>query len=376
MYYFIIVLFLIYVNYLVIPFEENNIITHKHSSFLFFQPDSCTPLSISLTREKLCSEGCIITKEGEVNPGLIEKENLFDKQYQDIINYAEYISPSQIQLSAKLLIKFQKKYHLSWIEALNEEIYGIYNSIELMKKFKLSSEELYKLWIDSAESGKVISFSSYFYCSQFDMNDPSLSNSNSKLKIFCINGFYPLMKEKYSRLNSIKLYYMCIEWDFHLMNWNQFINLIVGDVNPSLAYSTSLRGLMNIKWKELNIIIPPNSFDNNLIHFSTSAWDNMIERSIWLSQPYYEDKLYQQLLSVGISNETILHWISTNTYNDSYDIKFHIGGNSHRLSDIFSHKGINECVKIALEILASPLGIFIYLKFIYLLIYLFISLFI
>lgn len=163
------------------------------------------------------------------------------------------------------------------------------------------------------------------------------------------------MKEKYLRLNPMKFYYLCIEWENNMMNWNYFLNFIIGDMNPYVAYSTSLRGLMNLQWKELNTLNSSNDFDNNLIHFSLSAWDNMIERYIWLLQPYYEDKLYQAFLSVGISNETILHWISTNTYNGNYDTKHRIGGNTFRLSDVFRNKGIEECVKIALEIISSPI---------------------
>lgn len=143
---------------------------------------------------------------------------MIDKQYAEVIKYAEILTPSQLQISPKILIKFQKKYHVSWIEALSENDCGVYNAIEFMKKFKLTSEELYKLWIDSATSGRIISFSSYFYCGQIELVQPCDGENVFKNKIFCINGFFPYMKEKYFRLTSNKLYYMCLEWDNNVIN--------------------------------------------------------------------------------------------------------------------------------------------------------------
>lgn len=332
---------------------------------------SSCPSAITTIMNTLSSYTCCrIYSQGEI----LSHENLserLDNQYFEASRYAFFLTPSAYQLTPKFRISFQKFFHISWSDALNNPHHGgVYNAIEAMRRYHLSSRELSSLWCAAVERNQIFSFSKEIHCGllEYSSNGIETIASPLPLKFFCINGFYPLLKEKYNlprghktpekrRRRHEKLFYCCLEWDPNTITWESFNHDVIGHVNHSLAVSSSIRGQLHEKWQDLTGKEPPrwNGFDCPFLHCSESAWDGMRDRLIWLNISLENDMFGQQLIEAGVNLDQLLTWSSRNSFLDKKSSV--VFGESHyTISELLQGKDIHECIAIALEALSSRTG--------------------
>lgn len=311
---------------------SEELVLRRNSAFFYFKPGANNPSTIEFVRDWLTGAGFMITEEGDVASSIIEKGNIVDKQYADIGKRAYIKKPSELNLPPSAYIRFQKKFGMSWSDAIYEGI--VFNAADAAAALEVHYEDLNTAWMMAMEKGQVVMFERGFYCALLD----TIPNKGS---VFCINGFFMHMRAKYI---TSTIHYFNIEWEQSLMPWEQFRRKVIGASNISLAHPKSLRAILNSEWKSLGMSAPPNAQDN-CVHASASAFEAFVERTIWLHTPFDSDLFAKRLITAGITLQCLREWA----------INPLISGK--RLFQHMELLGTEDCVEKALDLYSTHTGI-------------------
>jgi hypothetical protein len=112
--------------------------------------------------------------------------------------------------------------------------------------------------------------------------------------IYVINGFYESMRRSFTSSDST-VPYMVIEWDGNITPWSDFLVEVIGDRDPALAKTSSLRGNIFSEWQSLGLALAP-TVQNNCLHVSSSAFESLYERTCWLGDVSLKADLFSSLL--------------------------------------------------------------------------------
>jgi hypothetical protein len=304
----------------------------RNACLVFIKPHANTPEVRALTQDYLRSQGFIISMEKSVSSQVIDKDLLVDKQYASIARMALFLSPKDYHFSPKSYIRFQKKFGTSWSDEIVNNT--ICNANEIVLRLEITHSQLHKAWTRCMREGSYIKLEREFYCGYID-------TIPDKPPLFCINGFYMAMRAQYLS-SSASIHCYTVEWEDDVMSWKSFLRDVIGGTDPEEAKECSLRSQMNRLWMELNIKAPLD-IQNNAIHASSSAFEAMVERSIWFKQSLKGDELFgKRLISAGVNAKILREWSMNCIVNET------------RLFDHMKHLGADDCVEKALSLLQSP----------------------
>ena len=306
----------------------------RNACLLFIKPHANTPEVRTLVQDSLRSQGFIISDEKSISAQVIDKDLLVDKQYASIARMALFLSPKDYQFSPRSYIRFQKKFGTSWSDEMLKN--NVCNASEIVLRLEISHSQLYKAWTQCMQTGNFIKLEREFYCGYID-------TIADKPPLFCINGFYMAMRAQYL-VPTASIHCYTVEWEDDVMSWKCFLRDMIGSTDPDEAAQTSLRGQLNHLWMELNIKAPLD-IQNNAIHASSSAFEAMVERSIWFKQSLKGDPYFgKRLIAEGVNAKTLREWSMNCVINET------------RLFDHMKHLGADDCVEKALALLNNPAG--------------------
>ena len=178
--------------------------------------------------------------------------------------------------------------------------------------------------------GKMLKLGRGFYCGLIDTipNRPA---------VFCINGFYLAMRAEYMTADAA-VHYFVVEWEESVMSWSEFRKKVIGSTNPCTAHPESLRFLMSTQWEDLGLSGPLDMMRNG-VHASASAFEALVERSIWLGQSLETDLYFgKNLVASGVPAHLLEEWTTNPIVRNKY------------LFDIMENKGSAQCLHIAKEL--------------------------
>jgi len=221
----------------------------------------------------------------------------FDNQYSEMMKKATVLHPSECSLASTDMVLFEKKFKMSWRVAVRKEL--VQNCASVCKKLDLSPDALGKAWMRCVGEGKVVKLGRGFYCGLID----SLPD---KPAVFCINGFFMAMRAEYLA-EAASVHYFLVEWDEAVMSWAEFRKKVVGATNPAFAHPESLRSVLSSRWEELGVDGPLDMMRNG-VHASASAFEAMVERSIWLKVPMEQDVFGAEVLEAGATPSQLSDW--------------------------------------------------------------------
>lgn len=298
-----------------------------NSVFIFIKPLARTEPVVSLVRGFLAEKGFIITGEG-VMRGITE--NLFDEQYPRLSRFSLMLKPNQLDLSPIKYIRFQKKFSTSWVDALESN--RILNAIDAAKALNIHVFDLHELWIQAVAADNILKLDRGIYCGlmKYDSNN---------LPIFCLNGFYPSIRTRYTAPESF-FHFFQVDWMSYLMNWSSFLENVIGREYPNNDNTGTLKSLILSEWNSLEIKVEPN-YIYNCVHVSQSAFEAAVECSMWLSQPLLESTICKKMISSGIPAEIIAQW-SRNPIVDG-----------QRVFERMKDRGTDDCVSIGMQLWQS-----------------------
>jgi hypothetical protein len=228
----------------------------------------------------------------------VELCDTFDVQYTEISKKAVELEPHECSLSSTNMMEFEKKFKIAWSVAVRKKL--VQNSRSCCELLDISPHVLLEAWLESVSSGKMVKLGRGFYCCLID----TIPN---KPAVFCINGFFAAMRAEYLAANASVSYFL-VEWDNAAMSWDDFRKKVIGSSNPALAHPESLRSVMSTEWEGLGLAGPLDMMRNGL-HASASAFEAMVERSLWLGVPLQKDKHFgARLVSSGVPVIVAKEW--------------------------------------------------------------------
>lgn len=141
---------------------------------------------------------------------------------------------------------------------------------------------------------------------------------------------------------SASIHCYTVEWEDDVMSWKTFLSDVIGSTNPDEANEISLRGQLSRLWMELEMK-GPLDIQNNGIHASSSAFEALVERSIWYKQSLKSDPYFgTRLIAEGISSKTLREWSMNCVINDT------------KLFDHMKYLGADDCIEKAKSLLKIP----------------------
>jgi nucleoside diphosphate kinase len=133
----------------------------KMQAFVFLKPHAVTDATKSLVSSKFSSVGVSVYKEGALDAGEIEKNKLIDNHYYAIANKASLSKPKELNPPASKQEEFQKKFGISWKQALSNE--NVYNAVDGCKRLGIDGVQMDKEWAAAKKAGNLVKFGGGFY---------------------------------------------------------------------------------------------------------------------------------------------------------------------------------------------------------------------
>mmetsp|Transcript_594 Transcript_594/g.841 ORF Transcript_594/g.841 Transcript_594/m.841 type:complete len:338 (-) Transcript_594:164-1177(-) len=159
-------------------------------------------------------------------------------------------------------------------------------------------------------------------------------------EIYCINGFFMAMRDKYTK-EGCSIHYFLVEWDTSKSSWADFRGTILGATDPTTAETGSLRREILDKYEELGLKSVPDVGDNGM-HASASPFEALAERLNWVGADLETDAFGAAMLKAGISKETIMAWTK--------DPQVEFEGTKSSLFDLLEDINCDECIAKAQKI--------------------------
>merc|ERR1712193_395033 len=111
---------------------------------------------VQLTRDGLAKQGIKVVAEGKLEAKEIEKKKLIDTHYGAIASKASLLKPKQLSPSDKAKSEFEKKWGLSWEEALKKG--KVYNAVDACSPLGISGAKMDDIWGKTKKAGELIKF--------------------------------------------------------------------------------------------------------------------------------------------------------------------------------------------------------------------------
>ena len=136
------------------------------------------------------------------------------------------------------------------------------------------------------------------------------------------------------------VHYFVVEWEESVMSWPAFRKKVIGSTNPCTAHPESLRFLMSTQWEDLGLSGPLDMMRNG-VHASASAFEALVERSMWLQTPPTECHFGEELVNVGVISTIMNDWMSNMFVKGKL------------VFDHMQNKGHRECIDMAKVLVAA-----------------------
>ena len=210
-------------------------VVKKNCSLVLLKPHACTGQALSFLREYLMERGLKITVEGIFSGKDLHGAGIVDKQYGDIARRAMLLKPQELTLSSSSFIRFQKKFGMSWSDAVEDNV--IFNAVDLCDLLQIDAATLGEAWMQCVSDGKVVKLGRGFYCGLIDTipNQPA---------IFCVNGFFLAMRAEYLAVHA-SVHYFLVEWDDVTVSWSDFRKKVIGATSRC---ASSRKATCSTKW--------------------------------------------------------------------------------------------------------------------------------
>ena len=177
----------------------------------------------------------------------------------------------------------------------------VYNTQKYSEQFDVPLLEISARW---AKVSKVIRLATSIYVAELEKG------------AFVINGFWPGLRESYlsggvsSPAEGQNVHYFVVKFDPRELSWRDFRSRVIGNADPSLAESTSIRGSLYDAWQEVGLPCQPKT-SSNAIYASAGPLSALRDRKKWTGVLVENDPYGQALLSAGVSSNLLQHWLKS-----------------------------------------------------------------
>lgn len=139
----------------------------KMQAFVFIKPHAVTEPTKKLIPSKFAEAGISIYKDGSLDAKTIEENKLIDNHYYAIANKASLSKPAELNPPAAKQEDFQKKFGISWPQALKDGI--VFNAVDGCKKLGIDGQTMDKIWGTAKKEGNLLKFGGGFYAGKIPL---------------------------------------------------------------------------------------------------------------------------------------------------------------------------------------------------------------
>ena len=297
-------------------------------SFLYIKPHANTKALQAFIADYLTARHFQIVAQGVIPA--TELPACVDQQYAGVGKKALVLAPHECSLSSLSMMAFEHKFRISWSVAVKKKL--VQNARDACDILGATEEELGRAWVACIQLNKMVKLGRDFYCGYID----TIPNTPA---VFVINGYYMAMRAEYVT-PSAAVYYYCVEWEHSHSSWKDFRKKVIGDGDPALAHPKSLRALIDTQWRQLDLGGPLNMIQNG-IHASASAFEALVEHSVWLQCSAEEERLGEDLIRAGLTQEVLRDWMAN------------VSVKGKPVFDHMDDKGNRDCVETAKQLLGG-----------------------
>lgn len=265
----------------------------------------------------------------------LRSRGVLDAQYKTLHEYA-HIQPSALQLSSEELSLVRRKLGISWSDAQVQ--YTVINAATAMTSLDISPLDLANIINNSA---KAIHFRvrKGLHITKLDRDSTVSTPLEGKVlkSMIIINAFYPGLREHYYA-DDFSTTYMLIEWDVKKMDWSELHLNVLGNDNPALALSDSIRGRIYSNWTRLRLQSEPSRSDN-VLHCSASAFEGTVDRLLWVKgSMLFTDLFGSRLMTARFHSAYIKQWLANPVVS--------FNGQDQLLLELLHYKSSSGCIVI------------------------------
>ena len=202
--------------------------TLEHS-FLCCKPNAENPKLIELLEQVLSEHHIHICMRYRVLGKDIADKKLVDRQYLELLKYAEVVKPAKIKLSLQEKELFKAHFKVDWRmlcitreDLVDVKVGQIMNSKEAMEYLGMDKYGLDG--ICRRAEAITMKIRKGLYCTKIDKSCTRNARLQSKMEqpLFIINSFYSALRDKYTAPDAATTCFL-LEWPVDRMSW-QVIN--------------------------------------------------------------------------------------------------------------------------------------------------------
>jgi len=273
-----------------------------NTALVFVKPHAFTPATVEWVRKRLTDGGLTIAQEMECG----DLGDAVDRHYYAIASKAQ-MAPKDLTVPNEA---FEKTFGVSWQSVLDAG--QVVTAAEVMTKLNLDAQGMEDTWRRIKKEGNLVKLGGGFYAGKVQSEPP----------LFCFNGFYMSMREKYAAATS-KIQVFIVNWDSKKKSWESFRDEFLGPTDPKTAPEDSLRGHILKNWQALGLKAEPDVGDN-CVHGSASPFEAWCEITNWAKQAGDASDFGKALLDIA-PKEVLDKW--------SYDPRVTYGHKSFPVND-------------------------------------------
>jgi len=256
-----------------------------NTALVFVKPHAFTPATVEWVRNRLTEGGLTIKQEIEAT----DLGDAVDRHYYAIASKAQ-MAPKDLTVPNEA---FEKTFGVSWQSVLDAG--QVVTAAEVMTKLSLDADGMEQTWRRIKKEGNLVKLGGGFYAGKVQSEPP----------LYCFNGFYMAMREKYAAATS-KIQIFIVNWDSSKKSWESFRDEFLGPTDPKEAPKGSLRQHVYANWEALGLKAEPDVGDN-CIHGSASPFEAWCEITNWAKQGKTDSDFGKALHTVA-SADVIDKW--------------------------------------------------------------------
>ncbi len=260
-----------------------------NQALLFIKPHAIgNAAACAYIERQLADHGVAVRQRQALTGTDVEAGGMVDRHYAANARSGTCADPAKLPVSAAACDLFAERFGESWDAAVRAG--RVVSGLVLQRRLGITGEELNRRWAALA----VTKLAGGLYTGW--MPDE---------KVFVLNGFYPSIRELFTRPEA-RLLLLVGEFDSAALSWQAFRERVIGTTNPAAADPASIRGWLHAHQAETGLAI---SYRENVIHASASAFEALLEKPIWL--PGWEpdrDPLWTLLRAQGFTLGQLETW--------------------------------------------------------------------
>ena len=259
-------------------------------AFVFVKPHAAASARVvHFVRESLLEHGIEVRDEGRLTGAEIEENNIVDRHYAAIAEFAVLRDPEDLSLKEAARERFAAAFGLAREDA------PVRNAAQFMAATGITAAHLNVLW-EKAPFNKI---APGLYMAELE--------ANGAPPAIVINGFYPSLREKLTAPEA-QVVWFDAEFSPETLPWRDFRATVIGATNPAQADPLSIRGRLYRQPDAYELPEPP-TIQQNGVHASAGPLEAARERLIWRGDDAGPDPFLEALRTHGIPEHTLHAWL-------------------------------------------------------------------